>query len=166
MSAKALFPSLSSFPYTRAVCELSLIVVLCCLSTLAQIDRAVLEGAVTDQTGAVIVGADVKVVATATGISQERSTNTNGYYRFPGLPVGRYSVSVSTNKFKTQVIDDVLLRIDQTRILNITLQVGAAQEEVTVNAAVTPAEKTSPEASMVIDTTEIASLPNNGRDWA
>lgn len=166
MRAKALSPSLSRFPLTRPICELSLIVLFCCLSSLAQIDRAVLEGAVTDQTGAVIVGADVKIEASATGISQERSTNASGYYRFPGLPIGRYSVTVSGTKFKTQVINDVLLRIDQTRTLNISLQVGTAQEEVTVNAAATPAEKTSPEASMVIDTTEIASLPNNGRDWA
>ena len=55
----------------------------------AQIDRAELEGAVTDQSGAAVVGATVKILAVDTGITQEQPTNSKGYYRFPGLAVGR-----------------------------------------------------------------------------
>jgi protocatechuate 3,4-dioxygenase beta subunit len=66
------------------------------LVSLAQVDRAVLEGAVTDPGGAVIVGANVKIRAADTGITQEQQTNSNGYYRFPGLAVGRYTVTEQT----------------------------------------------------------------------
>src|SRR5579864_784907 len=59
-------------------------------SAVAQIDRAVLEGTVSDPSGRVIVGATVKVVAVDTGLTQEQATNSKGYYRFPGLAVGRY----------------------------------------------------------------------------
>src|SRR5579871_6393826 len=98
----------------------------------AQIDRAVLEGTITDATGAVIHGAEVQVLAVDTGIDGEQRSNADGYYRFSGLAVGRYKVTVSNAKFTTKVIDDVILQVGQTRTLNIALQVGAIAEKVEV----------------------------------
>jgi hypothetical protein len=135
------------------------------VSAVAQVDRAVLEGTVTDPTGAVMRGARVQVLAIVTGISEEQQANSNGYYRFPGLAVGQYAVTVTSPKFTTKVIDDVVLQVGQTRTLNIQLQVGAVTEKLEVNASAEPAERSSAEASTVIDTTQIANLPNNGRDW-
>jgi len=135
-------------------------------SASAQIDRAELEGTVTDPSGAVIRGATVQVLAIETGISQEQQTNANGYYRFPGLAVGRYKMTATNPKFVTKVIDDVILRVGQTRTLDIRLEVGGIAEKVEVNATAAPAERTSGEVSTVIDAAQIANLPNNGRDWA
>jgi hypothetical protein len=132
----------------------------------AQVNRAVLEGTVTDQAGGVIGGAKVQVLAVDTGISQERQTNLDGYYRFPGLGVGRYQVTASNQKFATKVIDDVVLQVGQTRTLNIKLEVGGIAEQVEVKASTEPADRSSAEASTVIRTDQIANLPNNGRDWA
>jgi hypothetical protein len=132
----------------------------------AQVDRAVLEGAVIDPTGASIVGASVKILAADTGITQEQKTNSKGYYRFPGLAVGRYVVTVTNTGFKTGVIEDVILQVGQTRTLDVRLEVGAVAEKVEVNATAAPAERSSAEASTVIRTDQIANLPNNGRDWA
>jgi hypothetical protein len=147
---------------------ISLIVLLMLIpaaSAVAQVDRAVLEGTVTDPTGAVMRGARVHVLAVDSGISEEQQANSNGYYRFPGLAVGRYTVTVTSPKFTTKVIDEVALQVGQTRTLNIQLQVGAVAEKVEVDASAEPAERSSAEASTVIDTTQIANLPNNGRDW-
>jgi hypothetical protein len=132
----------------------------------AQVDRAVLEGTVTDQSGAALVGARVKILAVDTGITQEQPTNSNGYYRFPGLAVGRYSVSVTEAGFKTKVIGDVILQIGQTRTLDTKLAVGVPTERVEVKASVEPADRSSAEASTVIRTDQIENLPNNGRDWS
>jgi hypothetical protein len=66
-----------------------------------------LEGIVADQTGAKIAGAIVKVVAVDTGITNEKQANPNGYYRFPGLAVGSYTVTVSSGGFRTEIINDV-----------------------------------------------------------
>src|SRR5260370_7765822 len=63
------------------------------VAAVAQIDRAVLEGAVTDPGGAAIVGAGVKVLAVDTDITQEQRTNSRAYYRFPGLAVGRNTLT-------------------------------------------------------------------------
>ena len=135
-------------------------------TSLAQIDRAVLEGTVSDPTGRVIVGASVKTVAEGTGLTQEQQTNSNGYYRFPGLAVGRYAVTTSSNGFRTSVVENVTLQVGQTRTLDINLPVGATTEKVEVTEAISPADRSSAAASTVISTDQIENLPNNGRDWA
>src|SRR5215469_2717566 len=132
----------------------------------AQVDRAVLEGSVTDSSGGVIVGANVRALAIETGLAQEQATNTKGYYRFPGLAVGAYRVTTIGKGFKTNVIQDVVLRVGQTRTVDVQLAVGAVTEQIEVNANMTPADRVSAEASTVIDATQIGELPNNGRDWA
>lgn len=135
-------------------------------ATLAQVDRAVLEGTVTDPTGGVISGATVKVIAVDTGLTEEQPTNSKGYYRFPGLAVGRYSVTTSNTGFKVKRVDDVIVRVGQTRTLDVQLAVGTINEQIDVKASTAPADRSSAEASTVIDTNQIADLPNNGRDWA
>jgi len=112
----------------------------------AQVDRAVLEGTVTDPSGGVIVGAKVNVLAVDTGLSQEQATNSKGYYRFPGLAVGVYQVTTNGEGFKTNVIQDVVLRVGQTRTVDVQLAVGAINEKIEVNANLTPADRVSAEA--------------------
>src|SRR5579872_3171169 len=132
----------------------------------AQVDRAVLEGTVTDQSGAAVSNANVKIAASDTGITQDENTNSKGYYRFPGLAVGRYSVTVQNSGFKTKNIEDVILQLGQTRTLDVRLAVGAPTERVDVRASAAPENRTTAEASTVITGDQIANLPNNGRDWA
>ena len=135
-------------------------------SLLAQVDRAVLEGTVSDPSGGVIVDATVRVLAVQTGLTEEQQTNSKGYYRFPGLAVGTYTVTTRSKNFKTKVIEDVVLRVGQIRTLDVQLGVGAISEEIEVKATLAPADRVSASASTVIDTTQIADLPNNGRDWS
>jgi hypothetical protein len=135
-------------------------------SLLAQVDRSVLEGTVSDPSGAIISGAAVVSLAMETGIKEEQHTNSKGYYRFPGLAVGRYTVTVSDTGFKTHVIEDVILRVGETRTLDVKLKVGTIAEKIDVVATSAPVERTSAEASTVISSNEIANLPTNGRDWA
>jgi len=133
---------------------------------LAQVDRAELEGTVTDQSGAAVAGAGVKILAVDTGIAQEQMSNSKGYYHFPGLAVGRYEVTVTNTGFKTKVIEDVIVQVGQTRTLDATLAVGSSTEKVEVNATLSPSDRSSAEAATVIRTDQIENLPNNGRDWA
>ena len=132
----------------------------------AQVDRAVLEGTVVDPSGATVSGATVKIVAVDTGLMQTQRTNSNGYYRFPGLAIGRYSVTVTNTGFKSKVIDDVIVQVGQTRTLDAALAVGAPTETVEVKASAAPSDRSSAEAATVIRTDQIENLPNNGRDWS
>src|ERR1700676_3427013 len=136
-----------------------------CIAANAQIERAELEGTVTDPSGAPIPGVSVKIVADATALAQEQRTNSNGYYHFSGLPVGRYSATVEGRGFHAKLIENLRLQVGQKHTLDVGLQVGGVAERVEVNASNAPADRTS-EASTVIDTNQIANLPNNGRDWA
>jgi len=147
---------------------LGMLFVLAALETsplLAQIERAELEGTVTDPAGRMIIGATVRVTAADTGIGQERLTNSNGNYRFPGLPVGNYTVTTFSKGFRTSIVNNVTLQVGQTRTLDVQLAVGATEEKVEVNAS-SLGDRSSPEASSVIGEDQIANLPNNGRDWA
>ena len=132
----------------------------------AQIDRASLEGAVLDPSGGIVVGAAVKISAVETGISEERTTNSDGYYRFPGIALGEYTVFATFKGFKTKVIEGVTLQVGETRTLNIALEVGELSEKVTVEVEVTPADRSSAESYAVISTEQIENLPLNGRNWA
>lgn len=132
----------------------------------AQVDRAVLEGTVSDPSGSVVVGAGLKVVAVETGLSEEQQTNSKGYYRISGLAVGGYTVTVTKTGFQTKVVQEVTLRVGQTRTLDVPLGVGAINEQIDVKASTGPADRSSAEAATVIDMEQIANLPNNGRDWA
>jgi Carboxypeptidase regulatory-like domain/TonB dependent receptor-like, beta-barrel len=131
-----------------------------------QVDRAVLEGTITDPSGSVITNATLKVLAVDTGLTEEQPTNSKGYYRFPGLAVGRYTVTVTSAGFKIKVVEDVILRIGQIHTLDVQLAVGTINEQVEVKATNAPSERSSAEAATVIDSEQIANLPNNGRDWA
>ena len=133
---------------------------------LAQVDRAELEGTVTDPSGGVIMGASVKVLAVDTGLSEEQQTNSKGYYRFPGLAVGKYTVTTAGRGFETKAVEDVILRVGQTRTLDVQLGVGGVREKIEVQATMAPTDRVSAEAATVIDQNQISDLPNNGRDWA
>jgi hypothetical protein len=132
----------------------------------AQVDRAVLEGTVSDPSTSVISRATVKVLAVETGLTAEQRTNSNGNYRLPGLAVGRYTVTVSADGFKTKAVEDVVLTVGQTHTLDVQLAVGAIHEQIEIKASNEPADRSSAEESTVIDTNRIANLPVNGRDWS
>src|ERR1041384_2876184 len=59
------------------------------------VDRASLNGTVTDVSGAVIPGAKVAVEAPATGFHRETLTKSDGSYNLPGLPIGSYNITVA-----------------------------------------------------------------------
>ncbi|HKV04132.1 MAG TPA: carboxypeptidase-like regulatory domain-containing protein [Candidatus Acidoferrales bacterium] len=132
----------------------------------AQTDRATLEGTVSDQSGAVIMDARVKISAVATGQAQERATNDHGFYRFPGIAVGLYAVEVSHAGFKTKLVEDVELEVGETHTLDVPLILGDVSERVEVKGSSEPAERSTAVAASVIRGDQINNLPVNGRDWA
>jgi hypothetical protein len=134
--------------------------------SMAQTDRATLEGTVTDASGGSISGAKVSITAVDTGLSYDRATNSNGYFRFPGIAIGVYTATASNSGFKTKSIGNIQLEVGETRTLDIGLEIGESSEKIEIRAEAAPAERSSAEASTVIRTDQIANLPVNGRDWS
>jgi len=100
----------------------------------AQVLTGVISGTVTDSTQAVVPNAPVTIVNSDTGVTQWRgATNESGLYRAPGLPVGRYKVTVEVQGFKRADVSGINLNVDQRASINITLQAGAVAESITVS---------------------------------
>jgi Carboxypeptidase regulatory-like domain/TonB dependent receptor len=132
----------------------------------AQNDRATLEGTISDPAGAVVAGAKIKITEVATAQSQERNTNDHGFYRFPGIAIGEYTVEVTHDGFATKFIEDVELEVGETHTLDVALVLGDVSERVEVKAEDQPVERSTAESAAVIRDDQIDNLPTNGRNWA
>ncbi|HTZ73512.1 MAG TPA: carboxypeptidase-like regulatory domain-containing protein [Candidatus Aquilonibacter sp.] len=116
-------------------------------------------GTVKDPQGAVVSIATVKATNTDTGYSRTASTNEYGEVRIDDLPVGNYTVEAAAPGFKTYVQPNVVLSVDQTQTLNITLEVGAQTQTVTVTAAPPLVNTSDAELGTTIEQNQVVGLP-------
>jgi hypothetical protein len=128
-----------------------------------QLAVAEVSGHAVDQTGAFIPGATVKMIETERGTVHSTSTNSEGTFVLPGLPVGPYRLEVSKQGFKTFAQTGIVLQVNDHVTINPTLEVGQVSEvvEATSNAAMVQIE--SPAVSNVVDSQRMVDLPLNGR---
>jgi hypothetical protein len=124
-----------------------------------------LGGDVTDATGAVLVGASVKVLSQGTGISRFTKTDDTGHYLVPLLAVGLYTVEVECNGFEQAVQKDIRLQTDESQKLDFTLELKGEKREIQVSANPVAVETTNPTLGQVITADQVADLPLNGRDF-
>ena len=92
-------------------------------------------GTVKDPQGAVVSGAGVKATNTNTGFTRSVPANGYGEFRIDYLPVGNYTVEVTAANFKTFVQKNIIVTVDQTQTLAVTLEIGAQTQTVTVTEA-------------------------------
>jgi hypothetical protein len=124
-----------------------------------------IEGTVTDSTGGVVPGATVTLKNEETGVSQTTQSGPNGYYRFPSLGNGLFTVRVTLQGFKTVVQEHVRLQAAETRTINLLMEVGAAAEEVTVQGAPPLIETAQGRVSGLIEENQVKNLPLSGRNF-
>jgi len=131
----------------------------------AQVDRAGLDGTVTDPSGKVIP--DVHVVAEMpdTGLRRETVSSPTGTYDIPELPVGIYTITFNHPGFKTLTFVDVKQVIGRTRTLDATLQVAGGEERVEVSTSSEQMDKSSDALGGRIEKVQAEQLPINGRNW-
>jgi hypothetical protein len=123
------------------------------------------SGTVTDNTGAVVAGAKVSVIAQATNITREGITDATGHYTVPLLAVGDYTLRVEATGFKPADAKDVRLQTDEHRELDFKLVPAAVTTSVEVNATEVAVETSTPTLGQVITSQEVAELPLNGRNF-
>jgi hypothetical protein len=128
------------------------------------VNYAQIQGRITDQSGAVVPRAQVKATQTATGLVRTTSSNAEGEYFLPNLPVGRYQLRVSMNGFRDHVQEGIVLQVGETPRIDIKLQVGSVSEVVQVEADAGMLETRQNSISTVIDNSRIMELPLNGRN--
>jgi Carboxypeptidase regulatory-like domain len=123
-----------------------------------------LSGQVTDQGGAVVPGALLIVRNLETGVNQSAVTSHAGLYRFPAVMPGTYSVTASLKGFRdVQVL--VQVRVGNTTLQDVKLQVGTSADTVKVIGTVPLLRPTDSSASTVLERSFTEDLPLNGRRY-
>lgn len=147
------------------LCRLSVVLGLCCAAQLfAQGTGGRILGRVSDPSGAVLSGAKVIATNDATGITHDALTNDTGDYVFPDLPVGTYSLTFDLTGFKKAVRHGMTLDVNQVITLNMTMQLGEAQEVVDVTSEAPLVETSSTQLGAVVNNRSVNELPLNARD--
>lgn len=100
----------------------------------AQFDRGQISGVVKDDTGGVVPGATVTAIQVDTQAPRTSVTDGSGFYTFPNLPPGRYTISAELQGFKKAVREAVQLDATGAVTIDFALSTGAISESVTVTA--------------------------------
>ncbi len=118
-----------------------------------------IAGVVSDSTGAVVPGAKVEAVSKQTGEKLDAVASSSGAFRFPQAPIGAYDITVTAPGFKPEKLTGVQVNLQVTAAVNVTLQVGAATESVTINAEAPRLQTESSDITGSITDTEYQKLP-------
>ena len=124
---------------------------------------AEVDGRVTDGSGAVVPGSQIKITQTETQFIRTIRADSQGAYALPNLPVGPYLLEVSAQGFKTYVQRGIVLQVNNTVQINVALEVGSITESIQVTAGATMVETKENTVSQVIEERRITELPLNGR---
>ena len=125
----------------------------------AQVTTATIVGTVSDSSGGALPGATVTSRNVETGFTRSVPSNEVGAYRLEFLPIGTYVVEVSLDGFKTASHSGVVLRVNDTARVNVTLEIGGLKETVTVQGQAQDVNTATSEISKTIETTAIQALP-------
>lgn len=143
---------------------LFLLILLSTISTLAQTPTTGrIAGTVKDQTGAVIVGAEVWVVSRATGDERKVTTDAQGNYTVPTLPSGVYQLRMTAAGFNQVIFEAVLVVITETTTVEAELFVGTA-DPVAVHI-VPLVQREGPQLGRVVDSRAVSELPLATRNF-
>ena len=125
----------------------------------AQTDRGTITGTVSDPAGAVVANAAIEARHIETGTVYPTVSTATGNYTIAQLPVGAYEVTVTVPGFKKYVRSGFTVQVAATLRIDITLEVGAATESVTVQAEAALLKTESGELSHNVSTDTVDNLP-------
>ncbi len=131
---------------------------------LPQAGRGAINGIVSDTSGAVVPAAEVEARDVANGAVFQTVTTGAGLYSFISLAPGNFDVTVRANGFEVSLHKNVLVTVDQTTVVNVTLRVGAANEVVTVTGATSLLEPTNSTVGQLITSEAMERVPLLTRD--
>ena len=134
-------------------------VVLLFSPALRAVVTASISGTVTDPSGAPVAGASVSVTNVSTGVVTTQHTNGQGYYSFQELALGTYTVDVQLAGFKAYRQTDVVLDVNDARVVDVKLTVGSATEKVEVTSDALHVETVNTQLGEVIGGKEMTDVP-------
>jgi len=124
-----------------------------------------IQGVVRDRTQGAIAGVHITVTNTQTNFKQETNSGSDGSYRFLALPAGTYKLNATGTGFQQFSTTDIEVKVNDQLQIDITLQVGSVQQEISVIANAVQVETESTQLGDVVDSKKMLSLPLNGRSY-
>src|SRR6267143_311169 len=148
----------------RAILLLGIILI-GCSAAFAQVETATVSGVISDQSGGIVVGAEVQVTNSDTNITSTSTSNQSGVYLVTGLRPGRYRIKVTKDGFKGIDLTDLILNVQDLVSRNFILQVGSTSESMTVKASALSLNTENAAVSTVVDREFVENMPLNGRSF-
>ncbi|MFY9853413.1 MAG: carboxypeptidase-like regulatory domain-containing protein, partial [Terracidiphilus sp.] len=142
---------------------LPLFLVLACVGLYAQANSNV-TGIITDQTGAVVAGANITLTDPATGATHATISSGSGLYDVAGLNPANYNLKVTAKGFETYVQSGVVVNVSGTFRVDVKLIIGKESQTVTVEADALTVQADSNVVSTLISGQQITELATNGRN--
>jgi Carboxypeptidase regulatory-like domain len=127
------------------------------------VTTAEIQGVVKDSTGAAVPKATIKVTQTSVHLVKVTTTQADGTFVIPDLPIGPYSLEVSAPGFSNYVQEGIELHVGNRLDIPVTLRVGSVNENVVVSSTGSLVDTEKSSVSEVINERSISSLPLNGR---
>ena len=151
----------SSLKLATKIALLSLLILTLACTVLAQGGATgAITGTVQDPSGAVIVGADVRIINQDTGaVARTLKTDANGSFTATLLPVGMYTVTVSSSGFQEASITGVVVRITEITRMEAKLRPTAVQQKIEVQAIIQAVDTSTATTGQAIEASTIRSLP-------
>ena len=131
-------------------------------NTVAQTTTSTIEGTVTDSTGAVVPGAEIKVTGTTLAAERTATSGANGFYRVTALTAGNYTLVIAAKGFATRTVA-LELTLNRVALLDVALQLEAV--EATIEVTSPQVDATTSATGMTITPRQITELPVNGRNY-
>src|SRR6185369_13162354 len=103
-------------------------------ATFAQEVTAGIYGTVLDSSASAVPRASITLRNIETGRSLQTHSDDSGNYVVTLVPVGSYDVTAEAAGFRTNRVTGVVLRVNDNRRINFTVEVGAVTEQVNVEA--------------------------------
>lgn len=144
---------------SRCVFAVLLLAAVAVVPAAAQEARGNIVGRVTDATGAVIPGANVEVISKAMGTTIPLTTNEAGSYQAAFLIPGAYRIEASAPGFKKFVRDNIEVRVNDRLEIDLQLEVGTAEQSITVTDEAPMLNTASASLGGVIDARRVQDLP-------
>jgi hypothetical protein len=123
-----------------------------------------IRGRVADSAGAAVPGAKISILNDATGFTRTLNTDEDGYYVFPNLPLGSYTVTIQKEGFTTERHPGVNLTAGTEAVVEAQLKVGAVTTEIEVTGGAPVIEPSRVSTGRTITTSEIENLPLTSRN--
>ena len=142
-----------------------LTVFLLCLPLFSQTSQGTIQGAVFDQSGAVIAGATVSVIDVARGVTRGLTADGAGAYVANNVIPGTYTVRAEAKGFRTVEHSSVLVEVGQSVRIDLVLQPGEQTQTITVTGEVPAIDATDTTLGGTVSNQSINALPLNGRNF-